>query len=154
IPSSVGSAFRRADEGPAKAGPYVPVRQDDSWAAAFTRGLSSDEPFLRELLLAGTHAESLGSNNWVVDGTLTASGRPMLANDPHRPVQLPSLRKTVHLVGPGWNAVGAGETALPGIALGHNENIAFGFTIAGIDQQYLYVEKVNPANEAEYHYRG
>jgi penicillin amidase len=95
-----------------------------------------------------------GSNNWVVDGTLTATGRPMLANDPHRPVQLPSLRKTVHLVGPGWNAIGAGEPALPGIALGHNENIAFGFTIVGIDQQDLYVEKVNPENARQYRYRG
>lgn len=95
-----------------------------------------------------------GSNNWVVDGTLTATGRPMLANDPHRPVQLPSLRKTVHLVGPGWNAIGAGEPGLPGIALGHNENIAFGFTIVGIDQQDLYVEKVNPDNPGEYRYRG
>ena len=95
-----------------------------------------------------------GSNNWVVDGTLTATGRPMLANDPHRPVQLPSLRKTVHLVAPGWNAIGAGEPALPGIALGHNETIAFGFTIVGIDQQDLYVETVNPANSGEYRYRG
>ncbi len=95
-----------------------------------------------------------GSNNWVVDGTLTESGKPILANDPHRPVQLPSLRKTVHLVGPGWNAIGAGEPALPGIALGHNEDIAFGFTIVGIDQQDLYVEKVNPENAREYWYRG
>jgi penicillin amidase len=95
-----------------------------------------------------------GSNNWVVDGTLTATGRPILANDPHRPVQLPSLRKTVHLVAPGWDAIGSGEPGLPGIALGHNENIAFGFTIVGIDQQDLYVETVNPANPAEYRYRG
>jgi penicillin amidase len=95
-----------------------------------------------------------GSNNWVVDGTMTATGRPMLANDPHRPVQLPSLRKTVHLVAPGWNAIGAGEPALPGIALGHNETIAFGFTIVGIDQQDLYVETVNPENVGEYRYRG
>jgi penicillin amidase len=95
-----------------------------------------------------------GSNNWVVDGTMTATGRPMLANDPHRPVQLPSLRKTVHLVGPGWNAIGSGEPGLPGIALGHNETIAFGFTIVGIDQQDLYVETVNPGNAAEYRYRG
>src|SRR5258708_10719774 len=95
-----------------------------------------------------------GSNNWVVDGTMTASGRHMLANDPHRPVQLPSLRKTVHLVGQGWNAIGSGEPGLPGIALGHNEPIAFGFTIVGIDQQDLYVETVNPANSDEYRYRG
>lgn len=95
-----------------------------------------------------------GSNNWVVDGTMTATGRPILANDPHRPVQLPSLRKTVHLVGPGWDAIGSGEPALPGIALGHNQTVAFGFTIVGIDQQDLYVEAVNPDNPAEYRYRG
>lgn len=95
-----------------------------------------------------------GSNNWVIDGTMTTTGKPILANDPHRPVQIPSLRKTVHLVGPGWNAIGAGEPALPGIALGHNEHIGFGFTIVGIDQQDLYVEKLNPANADEYRHKG
>ena len=95
-----------------------------------------------------------GSNNWVVDGTMTVTGKPLLANDPHRPVQIPSLRKTVHLSAPGWNAIGAGEPALPGIALGHNDRIGFGFTIVGIDQQDLYVEKLNPANPDEYGYRG
>ena len=95
-----------------------------------------------------------GSNNWVVDGTMTVTGKPLLANDPHRPVQIPSLRKTVHLSAPGWNAIGAGEPALPGIALGHNDHIGFGFTIVGIDQQDLYVEKLNPADPDEYGYRG
>ena len=95
-----------------------------------------------------------GSNNWVVDGTMTATGKPMLANDPHRPALIPSLRKTWHLVAPGLNVIGAGEPALPGIALGHNESIAWGFTIVGTDQQDLYVEKLNPANPDEYQYRG
>jgi penicillin G amidase len=95
-----------------------------------------------------------GSNNWVVDGTLTATGKPLLANDPHRSIELPSLRKTVHLIAPGWNVIGAGEPALPGVALGHNENIAFGFTIVGIDQQDLYVEKLNPEKPTEYMDRG
>jgi len=95
-----------------------------------------------------------GSNNWVVDGTMTLTGKPILANDPHRGIELPSLRKTVHLVAPGWDVIGAGEPALPGIALGHNENIAWGFTIVGIDQQDLYVEKTNPADPTEYLYRG
>jgi penicillin G amidase len=95
-----------------------------------------------------------GSNNWVVDGTMTATGKPILANDPHRPIQLPSLRKTVHLVAPGWNAFGAGEPALPGIALGHNDRVAFGFTIVGIDQVDLYVEKINPERPDEYFYKG
>ncbi len=95
-----------------------------------------------------------GSNNWVVDGTLTTTGKPLLANDPHRPVLIPSLRKAVHLVGPGWNAFGSGEPSLPGIALGHNEHVAFGFTIVGIDQQDLYVERLDPANPNRYLYRG
>jgi len=95
-----------------------------------------------------------GSNNWVVDGTLTRTGKPLLASDPHRPVVIPSLRKTVHLVGGGWNVFGAGEPALPGIALGHNEQIGFGFTIVGVDQGDLYVEKLNPANPDEYWHRG
>ena len=95
-----------------------------------------------------------GSNNWVVDGQMTATGKPILANDPHRPIQMPSLRKTVHLVAPGWNVIGAGEPALPGVALGHNEEIAYGFTIVGIDQQDLYVEKLKPSDATQYRYRG
>jgi penicillin amidase len=93
-----------------------------------------------------------GSNNWVVDGTLSVTGKPILANDPHRPVVLPSLRYLTHLVGPGWNVIGAGEPALPGVALGHNERVGFGFTIVGIDQQDLYVESTDGANR--YQVRG
>lgn len=99
-------------------------------------------------------AATEGSNNWVVDGTLTSTGKPMLANDPHRPVILPSLRYMVHLNGPGWNVIGAGEPTLPGVAAGHNERVGFGFTIVGIDQQDLYVEAINPADATEYRYKG
>ncbi|HSK80311.1 MAG TPA: penicillin acylase family protein [Thermoanaerobaculia bacterium] len=95
-----------------------------------------------------------GSNNWVVDGTLSATGKPLLANDPHRGLRLPSLRSLVHLVGPGWNVIGAGEPALPGVAAGHNDRMAFGFTVVGIDQQDLYVEETNPENPNEYRFRG
>lgn len=95
-----------------------------------------------------------GSNNWVVSGSRTATGKPILANDPHRSVTLPSLRKTVHLVAPGWNVIGAGEPALPGIAIGHNENAGFGFTIVYIDQMDLFVETLNPANPDQYRYKG
>ncbi|HET9531137.1 MAG TPA: penicillin acylase family protein, partial [Blastocatellia bacterium] len=95
-----------------------------------------------------------GSNNWVVGGALTATGKPILANDPHRTIALPSLRYLVHLVGPGWNVIGAGEPALPGVAAGHNERMGFGFTIVGIDQQDLYQEEVNPQDPTEYRYKG
>jgi penicillin G amidase len=95
-----------------------------------------------------------GSNNWVIDGSMSVTGKPLLANDPHREILVPSLRKIVHLVAPGWNAIGAGEPALPGIELGHNQSIGFGLTIVGTDQQDLYVEKLNPANASQYMYKG
>ncbi|GAC1432394.1 MAG: penicillin acylase family protein [Thermoanaerobaculia bacterium] len=81
-----------------------------------------------------------GSNNWVLAGSKTASGKPLLANDPHRTLSIPSLRYVVHLVAPGWNVIGAVEPALPGVAIGHNEDIAWGITVFGADQQDLYVE--------------
>lgn len=95
-----------------------------------------------------------GSNNWAVDGTRTASGKPLLASDPHRVLEVPSLRRTIHLTMPGWSAIGAHEPALPGIALGHNGQIAFGFTITGIDQEDVYIERLNPRNHDEYFHNG
>jgi penicillin G amidase len=91
-----------------------------------------------------------GSNDWTVSGALTASGKPLLANDPHRVIAEPSLRYIVHLVAPGWDVIGAGEPGLPGVAAGHNEHIAWGFTIFGLDQQDLYVAKLNPADPEQY----
>jgi penicillin amidase len=91
-----------------------------------------------------------GSNNWTVSGALTATGKPFLANDPHRVIAEPSLRYIVHLVAPGWNVIGAGEPGLPGVAAGHNEEIAWGFTIFGLDQQDLYLAQLNPADPEQY----
>lgn len=85
-----------------------------------------------------------GSNNWVVNGTKTTTGRPLLANDPHRVITNPAVRYLAHLVAPGWNVIGAGEPAAPGIAIGHNDRIAFGLTVVGMDQQDVYVESVGP----------
>ncbi|MGB8472598.1 MAG: penicillin acylase family protein [Candidatus Acidiferrum sp.] len=91
-----------------------------------------------------------GSNDWTISGSLTASGKPLLANDPHRVIAEPSLRYIVHLVAPGWDVIGAGEPGLPGVAVGHNENIAWGFTIFGLDQQDLYLAQLNPADSEQY----
>ncbi len=91
-----------------------------------------------------------GSNNWTVSGALTATGKPFLANDPHRVIAEPSLRYIVHLVAPGWNVIGSGEPGLPGVAAGHNEKIAWGFTIFGLDQQDLYLAELNPADPHQY----
>lgn len=96
----------------------------------------------------------LGSNNWVVSPRLTATGRPILANDPHRAQSVPSLRYIAHLVAPGLNVIGAGEPALPGISIGHNGTIAFGLTIWAADQEDVYVYETNPENPNEYKYMG
>lgn len=95
-----------------------------------------------------------GSNNWVLAPSRTATGRPILANDPHRTVGLPSLRYLVHLNAPGLDVIGAGEPALPGISIGHNGHIAFGLTIFPVDQEDLYCYQTNPADPAEYWYAG
>ena len=109
---------------------------------------------LREAIGPVRFDDEQGSHNWVVDGTMTATGKPILANDPHRPVVLPSLRYMAHLVAPGWDVIGSGEPGLPGLAAGHNERVAFGFTIVGIDQEDFYVEKTNPTNPNLYQWRG
>lgn len=96
-----------------------------------------------------------GSNNWVVSGHRTATGRPILANDPHRALgSLPGLRYLAHLCAPGLDVIGGGEPSLPGISIGHNDEIAFGLTIFAIDQEDLYVYETNPENPLEYLYRG
>jgi penicillin amidase len=91
-----------------------------------------------------------GSNNWTIAGRRTVTGKPLLANDPHRTIALPSLRYMAHLVAPGWNVIGSGEPALPGIAVGHNERVAFGFTIFPADMQDLYVEETDSADPLRY----
>ena len=83
------------------------------------------------------HHLDVGSNNWVVTGSRTTTGRPILADDPHRGHAVPSLRYIAHLNGPGINVIGAGEPALPGISIGHNDEIAFGLTIFPIDLEDL-----------------
>jgi penicillin G amidase len=94
-----------------------------------------------------------GSNNWVIAPSRTETGRPILANDPHRQLGAPSLRYIVAVNAPGLNIIGAGEPALPGISLGHNDDIAFGITIFAIDQEDLYVYALNKDDPDSYRYR-
>jgi len=111
--------------------------------------------FVPPSLAARLHHEmDLGSNNWVVRGKLASSGHPMMANDPHRSQQIPSLRYWVHLVAPGWNVIGGGEPALPGVSIGHNEHGAWGLTIFPVDQEDLYIYETNPADPNQYRYQG
>jgi len=95
-----------------------------------------------------------GSNNWAVSGKRTETGSPFLANDPHRALQIPSLRYWVHLVAPGWNVIGGGEPALPGVSIGHNEHGAWGLTIFAADQEDLFVYDLDPDDPRRYRYQG
>ncbi|MCP3425221.1 penicillin acylase family protein [Rothia sp. AR01] len=95
-----------------------------------------------------------GSNNWVISPTRTATGRPILANDPHRAVTLPSLRYLSHLEAPGLSVIGAGEPNLPGISIGHNKRLGFGLTIWPVDHEDLYVYELYPDDDSRYLYHG
>ncbi|WP_050403117.1 penicillin acylase family protein [Bradyrhizobium embrapense] len=101
---------------------------------------------------ADQQRDTIGSNNWVIAASRTATGRPILANDPHREHSVPSLRYIVGLNAPGISVIGAGEPALPGISIGHNDTIAFGLTIFNVDQEDLYVYELNPDNPNQYRY--
>jgi penicillin amidase len=94
------------------------------------------------------------SNNWVIAGTRTASGKPIVANDPHRTIAAPSLRYMVHLKAPGWDVIGGGEPAIPGVAIGHNQHGAWGLTIFGIDAEDLYTYELDAKDTQAYRYRG
>lgn len=107
------------------------------------------DKFLTE---ADQQRDTIGSNNWVIAASRTATGRPILANDPHREHSVPSLRYIVGLNAPGLSVIGAGEPALPGISIGHNGTIAFGLTIFNVDQEDLYVYELNPQNPNQYRY--
>lgn len=100
----------------------------------------------------GPNLAQEGSNNWVIAADRSATGRPLLANDPHRAVTLPSLRYLCHLSAPGIDVIGAGEPILPGVSIGHNDRISFGFTILPIDQEDLYVYQTRPGAPTEFRY--
>jgi penicillin amidase len=104
--------------------------------------------------LLGSGGPGVGSNNWVVDGSKSATGQPLLANDTHLGLQMPSIWYEVHLVGGGLNVEGYSFPGVPGVVMGHNEHIAWGVTNLGPDVQDLYIEKVNPANPDQYEYEG
>jgi penicillin amidase len=103
------------------------------------------------LARVGLYAEGLAaSNNWVISGKRTATGKPLLANDPHLSPTAPSIWHMVHLSASGLRVAGVTAPGLPGVIIGHNDRIAWGFTNVGPDVQDLYIEKFDPANPRRY----
>ncbi|RDV26367.1 penicillin acylase family protein [Lysinibacillus capsici] len=95
-----------------------------------------------------------GSNNWVVSGDKTKSGMPILADDPHLGLSTPSIWYQMHLQSPQQNVSGVIFAGIPGIILGHNDEIAWGVTNVGPDVQDLYIEIPNPDNPTQFRYDG
>ncbi|UOR13044.1 penicillin acylase family protein [Halobacillus amylolyticus] len=95
-----------------------------------------------------------GSNNWVLSGERTASGFPLLADDPHLGLATPSIWYQMHLDSPEYQVSGVIFAGIPGIILGHNEDIAWGVTNVGPDVQQLYIEKRNPDQSDQFMFEG
>jgi penicillin G amidase len=143
----VGSDRKTSSLGPAEV--LVPGKIK---SAGLMRLLEKDAQLMsRSLSRVGMAAESLAaSNNWVVSGKHTASGKPLLANDPHLSPSAPAIWHMVHLSAPGVRVAGVTAPGLPGVVIGHNDRIAWGFTNVGPDVQDLYMEKFDSANPQRY----
>jgi penicillin amidase len=94
-----------------------------------------------------------GSNAWAISGALTASGKPILANDPHLEFSMPATWHMVHLKAPGLNVTGVSLPGVPCVIIGHNERIAWGVTNLAFDVQDLYRERLDPQT-GRYVFRG
>ena len=101
-----------------------------------------DLHWLREAVL-GNIASSEGSNDWVVAGSHTTTGMPLLANDPHLGIQYPSIWYEVALSGGGLNEIGFSFPGVPSVIIGHNDYVAWGVTNGQVDDTDLYLEKLS-----------
>ena len=102
----------------------------------------------------GFGGEDIGSNSWVVAGSRTVSGKPLLANDPHLGLRTPSVWYLARLRAPGLEVAGATLPGVPGVIIGHNERIAWGLTSVEPDVEDLYLEQTDPKDPTRYLHRG
>jgi penicillin amidase len=115
---------------------------------------------LRELSSTETTIASLpewesGSNNWALAGTRTASGKPLVAGDPHRPLEVPNVYYQEHLACPDFDAIGFGFPGVPGLPhFGHNRDVAWCVTHTAADDQDLYIERFDRQNPGRYDFQG
>jgi penicillin amidase len=135
---------------PYYAAEHIKIIDEFGAATSGDAELISQAVQLKELL--GTNG---GSNNWVVSGARSASGKPILSSDPHlHGSRLPGPWYFAHLSAPGLDVAGGFFPGLPTVLIGHNRNIAWGLTNMGPDVQDLFIEEVNPDNPQQYLYKG
>jgi penicillin G amidase len=111
------------------------------------RRLALDELYEALPALVGPN---YASNNWVVDGKYSASGKPLLANDPHLGFTAPGFWYLARLKTPQHEITGATVAGVPLVVIGHNERIAWGFTTTTADVEDIFVEKLDPADSGRY----
>lgn len=132
--------FGKDSKPPGRVSEIAPHPNDLNWSDQLFKDNKLREASLRSV---GLYAEDLAaSNNWVISGKRTASGKPILANDPHLAPAAPGIWYMAHLSMPGVKAAGVTFPGTPGIVLGHNEHIAWGATNVGPDVQDLYAETI------------
>ena len=123
--------------------------------AAILQDAGSLDPVLTTLLSTGGNSlAGLGSNNWVLSGAHTKSGKPLLVNDPHISHGVPSVWYMIHLKAPGLDVSGVTFPGLPAVILGHNARIAWGATNTAPDVQDLFVENFNFRDPTKYVHNG
>ena len=122
-------------------------------APALSPGLAGDGPAALANVLGGA-GQGLGSNCWALAGSRTASGKPLLAGDPHLPVRNPSIWYEVALDAGDLHFIGFSIPGVPGVVIGHNDRIAWSFTYAYADTQDLFVERQDPADLRRYEFEG
>lgn len=138
-------------------GPALPDNQVKD-ISQLTQTVKNKFDLLDQVL--GAQGIGIGSNSWAVSGDRTATGKPLLANDPHLAAQMPAIWYEVglHCIEKGdacpYMVRGFSFAGVPGVIIGHNENIAWGFTNVGPDVQDLYIEKINPENPNQYEVNG
>jgi penicillin amidase len=135
--------------------PAAPARGAKKTQARSMPDIIALDPVLEAVLLWGESSPAgLGSNNWVLNGSHTQSGKPLLANDPHLGHGVPSVWYMIHLKAPGLNVSGVSLPGLPQVIIGHNERIAWGVTNTGPDVQDLYAESFNFRDPNKYLHNG
>jgi len=129
-----------------------PYPGDAAWTVPDFKALYAEvEPTAHALLAAYPHPEeAVGSNNWVVAGTRSESGKPLLANDPHLGLQAPALWYLAHVATPAGNVVGGTLPGVPSIILGHSDHIAWSMTTTSSDTQDLFVERIAADDPGSY----
>ena len=120
--------------------------------AALFRGLRVDGKLGQQALAAAPESgvEGVGSNNWVVAGSRTTTGKPLLANDPHLKLSAPALWYLARIEVPGFKMAGATMPGVPAVVLGQTEHIAWGFTNTNPDVQDLYLERIKADDPGQY----